>query len=528
MDTKLKNIIDDLIDKKYYEKAFELCYSEIYIKGNNKDSEIYYYMAFIKYGIKTKNHNVIKNKRFPVNLRCNFGNTDVSFFDTDFFLVIDDLNRTIELDKNNIMAYLNRGIIKYNICRYGEAIEDLNIYLDIFINPSKEESTIYAIRGYSKYCICDYNGSIEDINIFLNNFHDTEDLLFKTFINNKINCLINLEKYDEALECDDLYNSKVKNYPLLFDITNGQEFESNPYELCNRAYIYYKKGISGYKEMLNKVVEIFYKRLDNPNHINTPSIFFNIFRMVELLEKDSFKIVDKILDKEFRFSTEFYIEDNILFNYTKINFETIKSIFNNEIWLSHVNRFNDPIDPFLKSYDDKYKYLIDRVKVACLTSNNKNTLMWSHYADKHQGICIGYNIKRLPMRSTIIKAIYDKNILNVNNFFRINYDEKLPINNIINKKLDFEFQELLKLFVYKSKEWEYEDEYRLLYYDEQGQYKYGIRKPFEIKTICFGAMTKEEDKEFIYKLLKERGIKFYQAKFDKIQPLKINIFPYNE
>ena len=36
------------------------------------------------------------------------------------------------------------------------------------------------------------------------------------------------------------------------------------------------------------------------------------------------------------------------------------------------------------------------IEVFCLSQNNNNTLMWSHYADSHKGICIEYKIHSLP------------------------------------------------------------------------------------------------------------------------------------
>lgn len=38
---------------------------------------------------------------------------------------------------------------------------------------------------------------------------------------------------------------------------------------------------------------------------------------------------------------------------------------------------------------------LQKVLVFCLSQNYKNTLMWSHYASDHPGICIDFNKSKL-------------------------------------------------------------------------------------------------------------------------------------
>mgnify|MGYP002227506002 FL=1 len=37
----------------------------------------------------------------------------------------------------------------------------------------------------------------------------------------------------------------------------------------------------------------------------------------------------------------------------------------------------------------------DTVLVGCFSERNDSLLMWSHYADEHRGLCIGYNLHDL-------------------------------------------------------------------------------------------------------------------------------------
>lgn len=207
------------------------------------------------------------------------------------------------------------------------------------------------------------------------------------------------------------------------------------------------------------------------------------------------------------------IKNKSFFNYTSINKNTIKLIKNHGLWLSHTNNFNDPVDPSIKLFNrnsGEYDYLLDSIKVACLTTDNKNTVMWGHYADKHRGICIEYDISPL----------LDKNR---NDFLirKINYDKTAIINeniaNINNIEL-YDLNLLMDLFSIKSKEWEYENEYRILYYDRERR-KNGLVIPLTIKSIYFGAETPEDDKELILDIAE--NIELYELKFDDKELFKL-------
>ena len=54
-------------------------------------------------------------------------------------------------------------------------------------------------------------------------------------------------------------------------------------------------------------------------------------------------------------------------------------------------------------YEMKKKF-----RVACFTENNIFPLMWSHYADSHKGLCLEYDLTRLPKgyRYGILPVIY--------------------------------------------------------------------------------------------------------------------------
>lgn len=144
--------------------------------------------------------------------------------------------------------------------------------------------------------------------------------------------------------------------------------------------------------------------------------------------------------------------------------------------------------------------------------------MWSHYADKHRGICIEYDIEK----------IYEKDTLIIN---KVNYSMPIITHKSIvdNETLEIDnIKRLIELFSIKSNEWKYEKEYRILYYDKERK-KDGILIDCHIKSICFGTETSEDDKKLIRKIIKNKKgnkIEFKEAKFKQDKLFEINIEDY--
>ena len=255
--------------------------------------------------------------------------------------------------------------------------------------------------------------------------------------------------------------------------------------------------------------------------------------------KADFNFIDELILKDFHANLNDEIKNNTLYNYTILDKDRLKSVLNGQLWVGNTNKFNDPIDPVIKKNRDNeaYNYLLEKIKVSCLTTHNDNTLMWSHYADKHQGICIEYDISNIYKRKEVIfKKIKYHTKMNRYNSFTSNDD--LTIRNFVLDEYT-EINYIIESFTIKSKEWEYEDEYRILFYDEKNENPNGTLINLPIKSICFGVQTSKEDKELVYNLVKSineknrnkngkkyKRIKLYEAHLDDNELFKINIKPY--
>lgn len=230
-----------------------------------------------------------------------------------------------------------------------------------------------------------------------------------------------------------------------------------------------------------------------------------------------------------------------------------QSLINESIGLTSPGYFNDPFDSpireLLNNEDEFSQYIRqaynDCLKVSCFSSNIKlpredekthqlihkeeklkgalpeylNELMWAHYADSHKGVCIKYHFP-----NSFTKFVHNSD--GVTCFF---YDIIYSDSDICqySKKDSINMKDA---FFLKGKQWEYENELRLLYFDVKGREGYKVIKAENcIEAVYFGLRCSEEDKTTIMNILKDKKlitidleknqtespIKFYQMEVDK-------------
>lgn len=131
------------------------------------------------------------------------------------------------------------------------------------------------------------------------------------------------------------------------------------------------------------------------------------------------------------------------------------------------------------------------VGVWCLTPHPDRMLMWSHYADQHRGVCVGFDTEVLA-RCTPVNDCGHLAFLPVR---PVEYKEDRP-----------GADDLDAIFV-KSSEWKYEDEYRIVSHRSQGVPAWGAgiwNIPAEaVVEIIFGARMLPEKVREIVKVVSE-------------------------
>lgn len=213
----------------------------------------------------------------------------------------------------------------------------------------------------------------------------------------------------------------------------------------------------------------------------------------------------------------------VLYSFRNYSEYSLGDIINNQITLCHPSLMNDPFDsianlwtrkeslerrcteqkhiePFHKSFD-YYRirsFVANKMNYETDDSILKKILMWTHYANHHEGFCIKYRLSKHFMKSATISD--DKSTVNLLCIKPIDY------------KQDFEIPDTQKsintnlAYFTKSNCWEYENEVRLLCYNTSSEEKIlslPLDDDSQIEEITFGYRCNKKNIETINSLIKE-------------------------
>jgi hypothetical protein len=135
--------------------------------------------------------------------------------------------------------------------------------------------------------------------------------------------------------------------------------------------------------------------------------------------------------------------------------------------------------------------------IFALTEFRDNILMWSHYADSHKGLCIGFDTNKL--RKYFLK--YSESSICSISPFKINYEENYPIIKFAPPYEDY----FTKLLTTKSMAWRYEQEWRFVL---NGRTDLELSIPNDILSeVILGSRMSRGDRIEIIEYLRDREIK---------------------
>ncbi|MNK07402.1 hypothetical protein D3C87_253160 [compost metagenome] len=155
--------------------------------------------------------------------------------------------------------------------------------------------------------------------------------------------------------------------------------------------------------------------------------------------------------------------------------------------------------------------------VFCVTEDHDNLLMWSHYADEHQGAV--FKIKCIEEKQSLLCAS-----------LKVEYKNKYPIlgdnNDWINLIKHGQFPDLTRtyheLILTKSTDWYYENEWRMIFPRPEDSGKKIVYLGFhqeEIECVFLGCRMSEENKSQLINLTTSKypSAKIFQARRSKTE-----------
>jgi hypothetical protein len=167
--------------------------------------------------------------------------------------------------------------------------------------------------------------------------------------------------------------------------------------------------------------------------------------------------------------------------YKYVSFKTALDIIeNNSIAFSCIEDLNDPFECTALGFSDgemsasmvtnAYRNRFSRnYALLSLTREPLNPLMWAHYGDSHQGVAIGIDVEKAGLtctQSSIIPAQYGEVIYTASKPKSVNFENSTEELMNIGKDatcFNSDFYNITKrAFLYKSSEWSYEEEVRVV------------------------------------------------------------------
>jgi hypothetical protein len=136
----------------------------------------------------------------------------------------------------------------------------------------------------------------------------------------------------------------------------------------------------------------------------------------------------------------------------------------------------------LRNSFDKH---LKRLGILCLSEDNLNLLMWSHYADNHKGFALRFDL-----------AHDLKTMLRIS---KVEYSTDYPLVNWS----ELEHDDIKTVFLRKYDGWKYEREWRMVI--PNGAHTYLPFKPSAVTGLIFGCRAEDPLKHRILTILQKRA-----------------------
>ena len=219
------------------------------------------------------------------------------------------------------------------------------------------------------------------------------------------------------------------------------------------------------------------------------------------------------------------IKKDLRFKYASIE-RAIQIITEQSLYFSSPLDFNDPYEcmPAIQKLDAQFNIdsLADKksqrdyighlenevlggrkIGIVCLSETDKNTIMYAHYSQNHEGLCLGFEVD-----------IYDSGSARANPFLasKVIYDGTYPV---LSGNQDSK-EQYKKLFLCKHKDWRYEKEWRIVNFliEDEKDRLMKFQNDMPLKKVVLGIKTKPYVKRLIKALKIEMNMEFeiYEAK----------------
>lgn len=152
----------------------------------------------------------------------------------------------------------------------------------------------------------------------------------------------------------------------------------------------------------------------------------------------------------------------------------------------------------------------ERVGIECFTQSPTDVLMWSYYANKHEGICVEYDFSKAfdpPPHSLLLPVCYSQNrpLVNLETMIDPTTQQTNP------EWFPSVFPSIIRSWITKSEEWEREKEWRLIVFPIENDSCRSIKLPIMSRIIA-GINISEENYEIAADIARQNGVPLHRTR----------------
>lgn len=220
------------------------------------------------------------------------------------------------------------------------------------------------------------------------------------------------------------------------------------------------------------------------------------------------------------------VDGKCFYQFQQAQDDYIETIIKKSLYVSDPKNFNDPFDCWGTLHNDigeehdvrvsiqevRLQLGVRNLGVVCLTTNWENQLMWSHYAESHKGMCLGFKF-----HDSRYSAEDDEFILKP-----VQYQDLAPIpmsGAWEDECAGLPTEEASKLIIRtKNSSWHYEREWRIMCKPEHRGKRVPLEKlGAELSEVVFGMNMPDWKIIAISQAIVEAGIKtaFSKVYYDR-------------
>lgn len=187
--------------------------------------------------------------------------------------------------------------------------------------------------------------------------------------------------------------------------------------------------------------------------------------------------------------------------------------------LNETHHFNDPVSGKQIGLNQALNHFIQSLGILSLSKTPADALLWSHYAQGHCGLCLGFDLELLELDAFIkgdieyaAKPPYVELFLKlteeIGEFVRPWEQSKYP-DEQGDKFYTSQLSRLMRAnLLVKSEKWKYEEEYRMIT-SRPGHHAF---PPSALREVILGAKTSKSDCETLANILRHPNYAHVQVR----------------